>query len=231
MPIPLAHPSVVLPLRRYCTRWLSFPALVIGTLAPDAGYLFDDPGLGGLWHEFFGSLAFGIPVGVLGLAVLYGLRKQVVAMLPETQRKIYEPLCRRPMAPLWVVGISLLIGIWSHVTWDAFVHVDGWITEHMEFLRIPVIRYAGRTARVSHVLWYGSSFAGVVAVFLALENWKRGTSPSLNFDKAMLRDALFVAFLIVPISLIHHIFNDGFIGIALTAGLCGLLVLKFVFGR
>jgi len=231
MPIPLAHPSVVLPLRRYCPRWFSLPALVIGTIAPDAGYLFHDPGLGATSHEFFGSLAFGIPVGAILLAILFGFRKWVVSKLPETQRKIYEPLCRRPLGPLWIVTLSLILGIWSHVIWDSFVHVDSSMVERLPFLYMPVIQYAGRTARVSHVLWYGSSFAGVVAVFLALENWKRGTSPSLGFDKMMLRDAFAVALLIMPISLIHHIFNDGFIGIALTAGLCALLVLKFVFGR
>jgi hypothetical protein len=53
----------------------------------------------------------------------------------------------------------------------------------------------------------------------------------MRFDKAILRDAFVVALMIMPISLIHHIFNDGFIGIALTAGLCGLLVLMFVFGH
>jgi hypothetical protein len=231
MPIPLAHPSVVLPLRRYCPRWLSLPALVIGSMAPDAGYLFDDPGLGGLSHEFFGSIAFAVPVGILSLAILFGLRKRVVALLPEPQRQTYEPLCRRPLGPIWIIALSLVIGIWSHVIWDSFVHVDGWVVERLPLLQTPVIQYSGRTARVSHVLWYGSSFAGVVAVFLALENWKRGTSPSVAFDKAMLRDAFVVALLIMPISLIHHIFNDGFIGIALTAALCALLVLKFVFGR
>jgi hypothetical protein len=200
-------------------------------MAPDAGYLFDDPGLGGLSHEFFGSIAFGIPVGVLALAILYGFRKRVVSMLPETQRQIYEPLCRRPMGSIWIVALSLVIGIWSHVIWDSFVHIDGWIVEKWPLLQTPVIQYSGRTARVSHVLWYGSSFAGVVAVFLSIENWKRGTSSSMGFDKAILRDAFVVALMIMPISLIHHIFNDGFIGIALTAGLCGLLVLMFVFGH
>ena len=40
MPFPLAHPAAVLPFRRYCSRWLNFPALVIGSLVPDLGYLF-----------------------------------------------------------------------------------------------------------------------------------------------------------------------------------------------
>jgi hypothetical protein len=135
------------------------------------------------------------------------------------------------MGPIWIVALSLVIGIWSHVIWDSFVHIDGWIVEKWPLLQTPVIQYSGRTARVSHVLWYGSSFAGVVAVFLSIENWKRGTSSSMRFDKAILRDAFVVALMIMPISLIHHIFNDGFIGIALTAGLCGLLVLMFVFGH
>src|ERR1039458_6493774 len=77
MAFPLAHPAAVLPLRRYCPIWLSFPALVIGSLSPDAGYCLGD--LGGLdWgtfsHGLLGSVAFCLPVGIVMLALFYGLR-------------------------------------------------------------------------------------------------------------------------------------------------------------
>jgi hypothetical protein len=38
MPFPLAHPAAVLPLRRYCPKYLSFPVLIVGSLVPDVGY-------------------------------------------------------------------------------------------------------------------------------------------------------------------------------------------------
>jgi hypothetical protein len=61
MPFPLAHPAAVLPLRR--VQALCFPALVLGSLTPDFGYLFAD--LSRLSHHLLGSLLFCLPAGLL----------------------------------------------------------------------------------------------------------------------------------------------------------------------
>jgi hypothetical protein len=230
MPVPLAHPAAIMPFRRYCARRLSFPALVIGSLVPDAGYLFDDAGLGGLSHQFLGSIAFGFPVGVLLLALLYGFRSWIVGILPPSQQRIFFPLCRRPVGPLWIAAISLVIGIWTHVFWDSFTHIDGWIVQQVPILQTPVLQFAGRTARLCHVLWYLSSFAGAGWLFLAFEKWKLGvvTSGAMVGNKMMIRDATVLAILVVPISLIHHLVRSP-IGIVLTAAFSVLLALQFVF--
>jgi hypothetical protein len=97
MPFPLAHPAAVLPLKRYCSRWLNFPALVIGSLVPDAAYLSRSDDISSLSHQLFGSLVFGLPVGFLMLAVLYALRLPAVDMLPNSGRRLFLTLCRRPI--------------------------------------------------------------------------------------------------------------------------------------
>jgi hypothetical protein len=38
MPATFAHPAAVLPFRFFGARWFNFTALVIGSMAPDAGY-------------------------------------------------------------------------------------------------------------------------------------------------------------------------------------------------
>src|SRR5438876_728351 len=95
MPFPIAHPAAVLPLRRYCTRWLSFPALVIGSVVPDVGYL-----LGEDWinfsHQLSGSVPFDLPLGILILAVFYRFRTVVAGMLSAPYQRLLLPLCRRP---------------------------------------------------------------------------------------------------------------------------------------
>src|ERR1039458_366285 len=113
MAFPLAHPAAVLPLRRYCPRWLSFPALVIGSLSPDAGYCLGN--LGGLdWgtfsHGMLGSVAFCLPVGVVLLALFYGLRAPVIRMLPAPYQQAFLPLCWRPPGSPSAVVISRLSG-------------------------------------------------------------------------------------------------------------------------
>src|SRR5215472_4410846 len=88
MPFPLAHPAAVLPIRRWF-KWLSFPALVIGSLVPDAGYLI--PQFGDLSHDILGSILFGLPVGGLMLAAFYALRRPVVIRTPSRLRRSILP--------------------------------------------------------------------------------------------------------------------------------------------
>src|ERR1700685_2244171 len=104
MPFTFAHPAAILPLRRFCPRFFSFPALVIGSLCPDAGYCFGTLDMDDFSHSLKGSIEFCLPVGVVMLGFFYGLRLPVVEMLPERHRKFFLPLCRRPIgSPLTVI--------------------------------------------------------------------------------------------------------------------------------
>jgi hypothetical protein len=229
MPFPLAHPAAVLPLKRYCARWLNFPALVIGALVPDTAYLFRNDDISGLSHQVLGSIAYGLPAGFLMLAALYFLRTPAVEMLPNHRRRVFLSLCDRPIGPLWLAAVSLMIGIWTHVLWDSFTHNDGWLVGQLSILQTPVFRFGSRTARVCHLLWYGSTIAGVGWLFMAYENWKRSNEPELSriSNRNLIRYTMLLSLFVVPVALVHHIVR-GTAGIILTAVLCSLLVVVFV---
>jgi hypothetical protein len=230
MPFPLAHPAAVLPLRRYCPRWLSFPALVIGSVTPDASYCLGEKAGGAFGHSLLGSVAFCLPVGIVLVALFYGLRSPVVRMLPAPYQQAFLPLCRRPLGSLWVVVISLLIGAWTHILWDSFTHKEGWCVQHLPVLQCVVISVGSHTARVCHLLWYGCSFAGVIWLFLAFEKWKQAcvNGHAGAPGKAVLRDAVLVAVLVLPIELAHHLVRSNKPWLLLIVGLCALPVLAVV---
>jgi hypothetical protein len=230
MPFPLAHPAAVMPLRRYCPRWLNFPALIIGSLTPDAGYLFGEKGAGGFSHGFLGSFGFCLPAGILMVALVYSLRKPVVRILPPAYQRALIPLCQRPVGSLWAIVISLLIGAWTHLLWDSFTHTTGWFAQHLPLLQSQVALVAGRQARVCHLLWYGCSFAGVVWLFVLFERWKQACvgAGSGARGTTMMRDAVLVAILAVPIELVHHLVRLNKLGLCLLAVACALLVLGIV---
>jgi hypothetical protein len=228
MPFPLAHPAAVLPFKRYCSRWINFPALVIGSLVPDAAYLSQNNDLSTISHQVVGGLAFGLPTGFLLLAALYVLRMPAVEMLPDPARRLFLTLCRRPMGSLWLAAVSLIIGILTHVLWDSFTHGDGWIVGHVAMLQIPLFVFAGRIARVCHVLWYISSFAGVGWLWIAVEKWKSTNAPGRKRVpvRSLIRSAILLSILVIPVSLVRHLIRD-MIGFVLTAVLCTLLVILF----
>ena len=229
MPFPLAHPAAVLPFRRYCSRWLNFPALVIGSLVPDLGYLF--PPIRDLSHELFGSILFGLPVAGLILVAFYVFRRPVVERMPAALRRSVLPASQCPPGPVWVTLVSLVIGIWSHVLWDSVTHKDGWFIEQFPVLLTPVFEFDGRTARLCNVLWYVSSLFGAGWLFLAFEKWKQDAMSAAGLTAASgkntLQDAIFVAILVVPISLIHHLVRSP-IGFVMTAVFSLFLGILFI---
>ena len=139
MPFPLAHPAAVLPLRRYCPCWLNFPALLIGSLMPDAGYFFGEQHVGPFSHGLTGGFAFCLPGGLVMVLLFYWLRSPALKLLPGPYQRALLPLCQRPYPSLWAVLLSLMIGTWSHQLWDAFTHNDGWAVQHLPVLQTAVV--------------------------------------------------------------------------------------------
>jgi hypothetical protein len=207
MPFPLAHPAAVLPLRRYCPRFLSFPALVIGSVVPDLGYGFGSLHVEEFSHTLLGCFGFSLPVGALILWFFYRFRLRAVVWLPGRFKRLFLPLCQRPAGSPVVMGLSLLIGSWTHLLWDSFTHKQGWFVQRLPVLQGHIGFVAGHNVRVFHLLWYGCSFAGVVWLCVALENWMQaaeGASSSIP-RKAKVQNALVVASLTLALGVVHHL--------------------------
>src|SRR5262245_3931724 len=112
MPFPLAHPAAVLPLRRWCPKYLSFAALVIGSLTPDLGNCLNWDNFS---HSIPGSFAFGLPLGMVSLWILYRIRAPLVETLPDPHREALLPFCTPRHEPMLICLVSLLIGNWTHI--------------------------------------------------------------------------------------------------------------------
>jgi hypothetical protein len=227
MAFPLAHPAAVLPLRRFCPQWLSLPALMIGSLLPDAGYIFQKWHWDSFSHSFMGSIGFCLPVGIVVMVIFCALRSRVVRLLPAPYQAALLPGAQRSCGPVLGILISLLIGAWTHLFWDSCTHKDGWCVEHWPLLQMTVCRVANRAARVCTFVWYLSSFAGLVWLVLAFEKWKQTcVAGSARVPaRVVLRDAVLIALLFVPAQLAHHLlrgWEPAFYG---GAALCALLAM------
>jgi hypothetical protein len=228
MSFPLAHPAAVLPLKRYWPQVLSLPALVIGSLVPDAGYLLARWNVQEISHQFLGSVGFCLPAGLAVLGLFYLLRTPVVEALPAGYRQALLPSCRRPIGPFWRLALSLLLGIWTHLLWDSLTHKDGGLVQQWSVLAMPIMSIGNHTARVCHLLEYGSSFVGVFCLVLAFEKWRRSCvarAPGASGD-SILRDAAVAAIVVLPLHLVYQLVPGG-LGLLLCAGLCVLLIAGF----
>jgi hypothetical protein len=222
MPFTLAHPAAVLPFKRFCPRYLSFPALIAGSVSPDLSYFFGRLDLGPLAHHPIKGFLFGIPAGLVILATFYLLRSPALKMLPPRYRQIFQPLLSHPVGTPFGILLSLFIGVATHIVWDSFTHNHSLLVQHVPFLRIPILQMGYSTVRVVHILSYICSFFGVFCLCLLYSQWRATEPPRIQW-----RNSFFIAALVFPITAIHHLKNT-FFGLLLVGVLSLLLILLAV---
>jgi hypothetical protein len=227
MPFTLAHPAAVLPLRRFCPRFFSFPALVVGSLCPDVGYCFEPWHVDVLSHTLAGGFIFCLPVGVIMLGFFYGLRFPIIEILPENHRKIFLPLCQRPMGSPVTVIVSILVAIWLHLLLDSFTHKDGWLVENLPMLQTSIFSVGSHVFRIFNLLWYACSFAGVMWLYLAWEQWRRNLPEMPPPTGGKWVKAILAGVVMMPIELIHHLVRTP-INIFLIIGYSALIVIGII---
>lgn len=228
MPFPLAHPAAVLPFRRYCPRWLNFPALIFGSLVPDLCYCIAIPGIDGFAHGFLGSFGFSLPIGLAAVAVFYALRTPFVRLLPERFRKLFLPLCERPPGPLWVIILSVLVGSWTHIAIDSVSHNNGWLVEQMPGLRESVGSFFGHQMTLYQICWFTFTFLGVGWLSVAYLKWLKNVTGTRHLGPGKVRVgyALAMALLTVGLGLLHRLVHHP---LQLYPVIAGMLVLAAAF--
>lgn len=224
MPFPLAHPAAVLPLGRYCPRYLNFPALLIGSMAPDLAYLLPFSKADQWAHGAGGLVGFALPMGLLGLGFLYWADAVTRRRWPHNGLRSAVPALSPIGSPMAIV-ISVLLGALTHLLWDSLTHRNGWVVEQSAFLQMTVAQVGHRSVRVCHLLWYFFSFVGTVWVWMAGEKWMRSANPISDCARGSRRlDGVIFAALLLPIEILHHDVQSRW-GLALAGVLTvGLMV-------
>ena len=165
MPFTFAHPAVVLPLRNLSSRWFSGIALIAGSITPDFEYFLRMRIHSSCSHSPEGILAFNLPVGIiLILLYLFIVQKPLLAALPPfLNRRIPEISTEKNflLKRIPVFLISLILGIGSHLLWDAFAHHHGYFTEQIKWLQ-ETQSVAGIEAKGYKIVQHTSTFIGLL---------------------------------------------------------------------
>src|ERR1017187_4359786 len=157
MPFTLSHAAAALPFRKLKPVW---PALVIGTFAPDLQYF--------IWISE------------------RCVKGPAIELLPDNlQRRLQDkiqPLSfwgRRRFAS---IVIWIAVGIATHVLWDSFTHYSSWIGERWSFLHQTVQLPFHHHPMVYKLLQHGSTVFGILALAAWFMAWYRRTVPQQNTD-------------------------------------------------
>lgn len=176
MPWTVCHPAILLPFRRFSPQPLDFAALAIGSLTPDLGYYINNFPLSTFAHTMPGLFIACWPTGLIFMLFFYLFCKPVSYVFPAPHRQLLLPLCPNfPTSPRrWaIILLSLLVGAWSHLFWDAFTHDNGWFVERIAFLRQHVVQLSTINVQVYLVLQEVSTVAGFIILAVAYWFWLR----------------------------------------------------------
>jgi len=164
MPFTFAHPTAVLPLRRF--KFLHIAALMVGSITPDLPY-YVPAKYGRIMvesHTALGALWPDIPIGLVTLLIGFLLRRPLTVLMSPRARALclqsMEHFRERPAYWLWA-PLAVYIGVWTHILWDAVTHDNGSIVKRVSALSAP-ITIGEYTGTLCHVLQYVSSVAGLL---------------------------------------------------------------------
>ncbi|MBY0552666.1 MAG: DUF4184 family protein [Candidatus Obscuribacterales bacterium] len=189
MPFTFAHPAAILPFRRYCPSFLNFPALVVGSMTPDAGYYLHNWQWAVWGHSFAGSVTFDVVAGLAFLAVFYLSLRPVAALLPHPHRQTvlsWKPAARIPgVRAVLVAALSIVIGAWTHIVWDGFTHANGWCVRNFSPLTPTVFSIGSYHVSVWQLLQHASTIFGLYVLWSAyrLQTAKYPSSPGTTTER------------------------------------------------
>lgn len=168
VPVTVAHPAVVLPLRGLLARvGLPLTPVVVGAMAPDLGLFLRRPGLYDLAHGPVG-VALWVPLlTTLVVAAWFGLvRDALVGSAPLAVRSRLAPHVRlAPRAWAWV-PVGGAVGAATHTVWDAFTHPGRWGWESVAWLSAQQGPLPG-----GKWVQYVTGVLGMVVVLVAAVRW------------------------------------------------------------
>lgn len=164
MPFTASHAAAVLPLHRYTK--LPLTALMVGSMAPDFGYIFSYEASRQLTHSFAGLFVFCLPVGLLvWLFYVAILEKATITLLSDRWHTRFAHTDAITPALIARASIAIILGAATHLLWDAFTHRGTFVTRAFPALLGPTP--GASWMPIYHLLHGLSSIVGLVI----LVNW------------------------------------------------------------
>ena len=168
MPFTVSHAAAVLPLHRLSKHKLPLTALMVGSMAPDFGYIYSYEASRALTHSFPGLFIFALPVGLLvWLFYVAMLEKATITLLSDRWHTRFAHTDAITPSLIARASIAILLGAVTHLLWDSFTHRGTFVTDAFPAFLGPTPGFAWLP--IYHLLHFLSSIVGLAI----LVRWAR----------------------------------------------------------
>ncbi|KNZ86862.1 DUF4184 family protein [Providencia stuartii] len=168
MPWTFSHPAVVFPLKQSkLGRWLSLPALILGSLSPDLLYSFGLYQIAAQAHHVVGWFYTGLPICLIIYVVTYWLRVPLSKVVPFQFPQNWRWSAKNGA----ILIFSFFLGALTHIIWDSFTHDTGAVVRHFTFLKSNLnIMTDSQEIAIYKILQHAGSLFG--ALYLCYKYWQ-----------------------------------------------------------
>ena len=178
MPFTISHAAAVLPLHRWSRRHLPLTALMIGSMAPDFGYIFSYQASRALTHSFLGLWLFAWPAGFLvWLFYVAFLEKATITLLSDRWHTRFAHTEAITPSLMLRASVAIVLGAATHLLWDSFTHRGTAVTDAIPALLAPTPGMSWLP--IYHLLHFLSSLAGLAILALWMRHLHRQPARSL----------------------------------------------------
>jgi hypothetical protein len=175
MPFTVSHAAAVLPLQRFK---LPLTALMIGSMAPDFGYVFSYDSSRQITHSFPGLFIFCLPAGLaVWLFYVYVLEKATITLLSDRWHTRFAHTDAITPALIIRAAVAIVLGAMTHLIWDNFTHRDTFTTTAIPMLMGPTPGLSWLP--IYHLLHGLSTVVGLVILYIWMHRLHRQPARSL----------------------------------------------------
>lgn len=167
MPWTFSHPAVVFPIKHsFLGKWLSLPAMILGSLNPDLLYSFGLYRLASEAHRIVGWLSIGLPLCFIIYVIILKLASPLSTVIPFAIKKTQD----RSIRNICILAISFFIGALTHIVWDSFTHDTGTMVRSWSFLQFNLTMTDKQEIAIYKILQHSGSLLGLL--YLSYQYWR-----------------------------------------------------------
>ncbi|MEO8237560.1 MAG: DUF4184 family protein [Flavobacterium sp.] len=173
MPFTFSHPAIILPLKYLPGKWFSLTGLIVGSLTPDFEYFIRMKVQSNYSHTVYGIFWFDFPLAILLCFIFHNIvRDDLFKNLPkniQSKTLVYTEFnWNNYFKRSWfIIVISTLIGIASHLLWDSFTHDHGYFVNKISLLRNSVSLF-DKEVPVLKIAQHLSTLIGTVIILVSI---------------------------------------------------------------